>query len=58
MPKFLEQRLEVEGRKKGFTGRKLAHYVWGAMNNIGAVKGNKITSKGRAMQKKHNEDRR
>lgn len=53
MPKFLETKLKTEARKKGFTGRKAARYVYGAMNNMGAMRGNQETAHGRAMQKKH-----
>ena len=56
MPKFLEDDLRAEARKKGFTGRKLAQYVYGGMNNMGAMHGNKETAKGAAMQKKHDKD--
>lgn len=53
MPTFLENALKHEGRKRGMTGRELAHYVYGAMNNIGAMHGNMETAKGRRMQAKH-----
>ena len=53
MPKFLEKKLKSEASKKGFTGKRAAKYVYGAMNNMGAMKGNKETAKGRSMQKKH-----
>jgi hypothetical protein len=53
MPKFLENKLKSEASKKGFTGKKAAKYVYGAMNNMGAMKGNKETAKGKAMQAKH-----
>lgn len=53
MPKFLEKKLKAEAAKKGFTGRRAAKYVYGGMNNMGAMKGNKETAKGRSMQKKH-----
>src|SRR5208283_2257945 len=53
MPRFLEQALRHEGRKKGMTGKRLDHYVFGAMNNLGAVHGNKITPKGEEMEKKN-----
>ena len=46
MPAFLEAKL-----KKEYPNNPRA--VWGTMNKIGAVKGNKITAKGRAMEKKH-----
>ena len=53
MPDFLEKRLESEASKKGFTGRRADHYIYGAMNNLGAMHGNKITAKGKRMERKH-----
>ena len=53
MPAFLEARLKAQAAKKGFTGRKADRYVFGAMNNMGAMRGNKETAKGKRMQKKH-----
>ena len=46
MPKFLEKKLEKEYPNN-------PHAVWGTMNKLGVVKGNKITAKGRSMEKKH-----
>lgn len=56
MPKFLESVLSKEADKKGFTGDRKDHYVFGAMNNMGAMRGNKETPKGKAMQEKHERD--
>lgn len=53
MPAFLEKKLKSEASKKGFTGKRAAKYVYGAMNNMGAMHGSKETAKGRAMQSKH-----
>jgi hypothetical protein len=53
MPKFLENILAREASKKGFSGRETARYVYGAMNNMGAMHGNKVTAKGNRMQAKH-----
>lgn len=53
MPNFLERTLMTEAAKKGMSGRKKSQYVYGAMNNMGAMHGNKVTPKGRAMQRKH-----
>lgn len=53
MPKFLEDKLKTEAIKKGFKGRRAAHYIYGAMNNMGAMHGNKETSKGSHMEEKH-----
>lgn len=56
MPKFLESALRKTAADKGMKGDRADNYVYGAMNNMGAMKGNKETAKGRAMQKKHDED--
>ena len=47
MPKFLEDKLKREYPNN-------PHAVFGTMNAIGAMRGNKETAKGRAMQAKHN----
>lgn len=46
MPKFLEEKLKKEYGDND-------HAIYGTMNKIGAMKGNKETAKGRAMEKKH-----
>jgi hypothetical protein len=46
MPKFLEDALKKEYGNN-------SHAIYGTMNAIGAMKGNKTTAKGRAMQRKH-----
>jgi hypothetical protein len=53
MPNFLEDQLRASARKKGMKGRKADSYVYGAMNNMGAMHGNQETAKGRAMERKH-----
>lgn len=53
MPKFLEQALEKGADKKGLTGKRKAQYVYGGMNNMGAMRGNRETQKGAAIQRKH-----
>lgn len=58
MPKFLEQKLEREAAAKGKTGRSAAAYVYGTMNNLGAMRGSKETAKGRAMEKKHEKEKK
>lgn len=57
MPAFIEKKLRAEARKKGKTGAAADRYVYGAMNNMGAMSGNKETAKGKRMQAKHNADR-
>ena len=52
MPKLLEEMLAKEASKKGLKGKNKSSYIWGTMNKIGVVKGNKITAKGKAMEKK------
>lgn len=46
MPKFLEEKLKKEYGDNN-------HAIYGTMNKIGAMKGNKETAKGKAMEKKH-----
>jgi hypothetical protein len=46
MPKFLEDKLKSQYPDN-------PHAVFGTLNNIGAMKGNKETAKGAAMEKKH-----
>lgn len=47
MPKFLEDKLKSQYGANSSTPYKV-------MNSIGAMRGNKETAKGRAMEKKHN----
>lgn len=49
MPKFLEDKLKAE---YGDNPRA----VYGTMNKIGAMRGNKETAKGREMEAKHTRD--
>lgn len=49
MPAFLENKLKSEYGAKS----KIPYMV---MNKIGAMRGNKVTAKGEAMQRKHDED--
>lgn len=46
MPKFLESKLKKEYPNN-------PHAVYGTLNKIDAMKGNKETKKGATMQKKH-----
>jgi hypothetical protein len=46
MPAFLEKKLKAEYGDN-------PHAIYGTMNKIGAMKGNKETAKGKAMEKKH-----
>lgn len=48
MPQFLERKLKAE-----YPNNPRA--VYGTMNAIGAMRGNKVTAKGRRMQKKHDQ---
>lgn len=56
MPKFLEKKLKEEATSKGFTGNRADKYVYGAMQNMGVISGNKETAKGKAMEAKHEQD--
>lgn len=49
MPKFLERKLEAEYGKGN-------PRVYATMNKIGAMRGNKITAKGKEMEAKHKSD--
>lgn len=49
MPAFLEQKL-----RKEYGNNPSA--IYGTMNKLGAMRGNKETAKGRAMAKKHAKD--
>ena len=56
MPEFLEKILEKSAKKKGLMGKEAKRYEFGAMNNMGAVRGSKITPLGKRMQEKHDRD--
>ena len=49
MPKFLEDKL----KKEYGPGSKVPYKI---MNKIGAIRGSKVTAKGKAMEKKHAKD--
>lgn len=49
MPKFLEDKLKAEYGDN-------PHAIYGTLNKIGAMHGNKETAKGRAMTAKHTRD--
>ena len=49
MPDFLERKLRKEYGNN-------PHAIYGTMNAIGAMRGNKITKKGRRMEAKHKRD--
>jgi len=53
MPAFLEAKLKKAAADKGFTGKKRDAYVYGTENEIGVMRGNKETPKGKRMEKKH-----
>lgn len=56
MPKFLEDKLKAKAAEKGLKGKRAQRYVFGAMNNMGAMHGNQETAKGAAMEAKHRKD--
>lgn len=51
MPEFLERKLR---REYGDNPRA----IYGTMNTIGAMRGNRETTKGKAMERKHKRDQR
>jgi len=56
MPKFLESALSHHFASKGLKGKALAHAVYGTLNKLGAMHGNKETAKGKRMDAKHKRD--
>jgi hypothetical protein len=52
MPEFLERKLAKE------YGASNKHAIFGTMNKIGAMKGAKVTRKGREMERKHGMDKK
>ncbi len=42
-----EKALKSQARKKGFTGKRAARYVYGALNSQGLKRGSRTTAKGR-----------
>lgn len=51
MPVFLERVLRKQYGNN-------PHAIYGTMNKIGAMRGNKETAKGKAMQRKHDKKKR
>ena len=51
MPEFIEKKLEKEYPNN-------PHAVYGTMNKLGVMKGNKETAKGKREEKKHVEDKK
>jgi hypothetical protein len=56
MPKFLEAALRHEAKRRGFTGPHVDRFVYGTLNNLGAMHGSKETAKGARMQTTHTRD--
>ena len=56
MPKFLEDKLKAQAANKGLNEKQTMRYVFGAMNNLGAMHGSVETAKGVAMDAKHAAD--
>lgn len=48
MPKELEEKLKRSGKKKGFVGKRLNKYIYGTMNKLGLMKGNKTSKKSKS----------
>jgi hypothetical protein len=53
MPTFLENKLRAQALSKGLSSKRTDRYVFGALNNMGAMQGSKETAKGKSMQAKH-----
>lgn len=54
----MEAILSREADKKGMSGRSKDRYIYGGMNNMGFMKSNKETDRGREAEQKHNMDMR
>jgi hypothetical protein len=52
MPKELEAKLKRSGKKKGFTSDRLKRYIYGTMNKLGLMKGNKRINKSKYQRNK------
>lgn len=46
MPKALEAKLKKEAKKKGLGKKRQGAYVYGTMNKLGLMHGNKVVHKG------------
>lgn len=53
MPQFLEAKLRKQAKKLKLKGRRADEYVYGTENKIGAMHGNRETSRGKRMEEKH-----
>lgn len=51
MPKSLENKLSREAAKKGLSKDRAGAYVYGTMNKLGYMKGNKETAKGKKLER-------
>ena len=47
MPRELEAKLKRSAKKKGFKGKRADRYVYGALNNMGHMRGSEMTDRGR-----------
>lgn len=47
MPKEMEDKLRAEALRKGMTGKQKDAYVYGTMNKMGMMHGNKTVKKGK-----------
>lgn len=43
-----ERALKRSAKRRGLTGARAAHYVYGTLNNLGLKKGSKTTRRGRS----------
>lgn len=51
--KPIAQKIMASGRKRGIHGKRLRAYAYGALNKMGAKRGNITTKKGMAMMAEH-----
>lgn len=56
MPKNIENKIKSGYKGKGLSEKEINKRVYGALNNMGLMKGSKITKKGQRAEKKYNKD--
>jgi hypothetical protein len=56
MPKFLEDKLHASALRRGFSGARADRYTFGAMQNLGFMRGPNETPAGRIAQMRHQHD--
>ena len=56
MPKAIEQKIRAGYKGKGMSEKEVNKRVYGALNNMGFMKGSKVTKKGQKAEAKYKRD--